>query len=73
MKKSFLVLLLVAAMICSFVSCKEDPPAEPHVHTYSNEWSHDDVNHWHNPTCGDTTEVADLGAHIWDDGDSEGS
>lgn len=71
MKKSLIILLILAVIAGSFVSCKQDPPAEPaepHVHTYSDEWAHDDVNHWHNPTCGDTTEVSGLAAHTWNDG-----
>ena len=63
MKKSLIILLILAVIAGSFVSCKQEPPAEPHVHTYSDEWTHDDVNHWHNPTCGDTTEVSGLAAH----------
>ena len=72
MKKSLIILLILAVIAGAFVSCKQEPPAEPaapHVHTYSDEWTHDDVNHWHNPTCGDTTEVSGLAAHIWNDGE----
>ena len=72
MKKSIVILLILAVIAGSFVSCKQEPPAEPaepHVHTYSDEWAHDDVNHWHNPTCGDTTEVSGLAAHTWNDGE----
>lgn len=37
------------------------PPG--HEHTYSDEWSSDDTNHWHAATCEHTNEKKDLGAH----------
>ena len=42
----------------------------PHVHSYSTKWSKDANNHWHEPTCNDTDEVIDLGAHAYGDGDA---
>ena len=33
----------------------------PHSHSYNTEWSTDDVNHWHECTCGDKKDVA---AHV---------
>jgi len=44
-----------------------DPNFNPHNHTYSETWSSNDTEHWRNPTCGDTTVVADKAAHVYDD------
>ena len=33
-----------------------------HVHTFADEWSHDDDYHWHEPTCGHEV-TADYGRH----------
>lgn len=41
----------------------------PHNHKYSDKWTSDEKNHWHAPTCGDTTEVKDSEPHTDDDGD----
>ncbi len=34
-----------------------------HEHTYSDKWSWDDKNHWHEATCEHKDLVADKGAH----------
>ena len=36
---------------------------EAHIHTYSEEWSSDETNHWHAATCEHTTEVKDKATH----------
>ena len=72
-------LMMFAAAALSLVACGSNPtPASSgsagssasqgstHTHTYSSEWSHDDVYHWHNPTCGDTTELKDKAEHTFD-------
>ncbi len=39
-----------------------------HTHTYSEQWSHNDSEHWHNCTDADCDEVIDKAAHTWDNG-----
>ena len=39
-----------------------------HTHTYSEQWSHNDSEHWHKCTGADCDEVIDKAAHTWDDG-----
>mgnify|MGYP002518745064 CR=1 FL=1 len=48
----------------------ETDPAEtqPHVHTFSDDWAHDDTHHWHAATCDHTTEIQGKGTHTWDAG-----
>lgn len=41
--------------------------SETHTHTYSDEWSHDETNHWHASECGHDV-VADLSAHVFVNG-----
>ena len=53
-KKLFLILFIFLSLL--FVSsCQIDMFGESsdgeHVHTFSNEWVSDDVNHWHESTC----------------------
>ncbi|MCH5146493.1 MAG: hypothetical protein J1F61_00625 [Clostridiales bacterium] len=43
----------------------------PHKHKYSQEWSSDENNHWHAPTCGDTTELKDKGIHVDENNDEK--
>lgn len=62
-KKVFLSLAMSAVMafgVVGVVACGNNS----HKHTYSDQWSSDANNHWHNPTCNDTTEPADLAAHV---------
>ena len=37
-----------------------------HTHTYSEQWSHNDSEHWHTCTGADCDEVIDKAAHTWD-------
>ena len=39
-----------------------------HTHTYSEQWSHNETEHWHACTGADCDEVTDKAAHIWDNG-----
>ena len=52
-----LVLVLVVAVICSCT------PA--HQHSFSDSYSSDETNHWHECDCGDK---ADLAEHSWNNG-----
>ncbi len=42
---------------------------DKHTHTFSDEWSSDEANHWHAAACGHTSEVSDKAAHTWNDGE----
>lgn len=39
-----------------------------HKHSYSEDWSSDKTNHWHEATCGHTDEVSDKAAHTLENG-----
>ena len=39
-----------------------------HTHTYSEQWSHNDSEHWRACTGADCDEVIDKAAHTWDNG-----
>ena len=43
-------------------------PALTDAHTFSEEWSFDEYNHWHAATCEHTTLESEKSEHIWDDG-----
>ena len=69
MRKSAIVLLIVLS-IFAFASCKQEPE---HEHTFSEEWTSDETNHWHVATCEHTDEVADKAEHTWDAGTDDGN
>ena len=37
-------------------------------HTFSDQWSHNDTDHWRQAVCEHSGEVTDFGPHKWDDG-----
>ena len=41
---------------------------EAAAHSFSDQWSHDETNHWRAATCQHTGETTDFGPHKWDDG-----
>ncbi len=43
------------------------PPPAGHEHTFSDQWTYDENNHWHAATCDDTTEKKDSAAHTFGD------
>ena len=50
MKKTKFLTLLLTIFLLPIAGC--DFLDEPHVHTFSSEWSYDQEYHWHKPTCG---------------------
>ena len=59
-----LVLVLGATML---VACNKDKGEEtPETHTYSQTWSYDSSEHWHQCTLDGHTDVADKAAHVYD-------
>ena len=43
-----------------------DPNFDPHNHTFSDKWSKTETQHWREPTCDDTTFIADKAEHDYD-------
>lgn len=43
-------------------------PQQPHSHTFSAQWSHDETNHWHDATCGHDAKSG-VAAHEFGDDD----
>ena len=39
--------------------------SEPHDHTFSTEWEHDETHHWHKATCGHASETKDKAEHTF--------
>ena len=68
-----LALVVCMALAVGITACTkvDDGGNEtPHLHTWSESWSSDETHHWKAPTCGDTAEKKDEGAHV--DADSNG-
>lgn len=40
-----------------------------HEHTYDENWSSDEKDHWHKPTCGHDIDPVDKGEHVDEDND----
>lgn len=58
-KKIILVILLVLALVTTFVACEE----VHQQHAFDTEWSSDATNHWHKATCCDTDEMDGKAPH----------
>ena len=75
MKKKLLALITAAMSVVfafSFAACNGDNETtggnDTHEHTYSEQWSHNETEHWHACTGADCDEVKDKAAHTWDSG-----
>lgn len=75
MKKKLLAFLTAAMSVVfafSLAACNGGNETtgvnSTHTHTYSEQWSHNDSEHWHNCTDADCNEVIDKAAHTWDNG-----
>ena len=68
----FIVFCLVLPLAILFTACDgtaQEEPVEPagHTHTWSDEWSVDENQHWHICTGEDCDEIHDLGEHVYND------
>ena len=62
MKKQIgLFTAILFAVSTLMVGCK----AEVHEHTFAEEWSSDETDHWHAATCEHTTEVSEKAEHTF--------
>ena len=75
MKKKLLALITAAMSVVfmfSFTACnggnETTDGSDTHTHTYSEQWSHNETEHWHACTGADCDEVTDKTAHTWDNG-----
>ena len=75
MKKKLLAFIKVAMSVVfafSLAACNGGNETTggngTHTHTYSEQWSHNDSEHWHTCTDADCDEVIDKAAHTWDNG-----
>ena len=55
----FTVILFAVSIL--MISCSQ----EVHEHTFAEEWTSDETNHWHAATCGHTTEVSGKAEHAF--------
>ena len=62
--KWLVAFLIVTNLLLGVIGCK-DP--EIHIHTYSEAWTSDANEHWHEATCEHTTEVSGKAAHSFGD------
>ena len=53
--------------VCGYKDTVTDEGSKIHVHTFEEEWSSDETNHWHASTCGHTTEISGKAAHSFGD------
>ena len=75
MKKKLLAFITAAMSVVfafSFAACNGGSETTggngAHTHTYAEQWSHNDTDHWRACTGADCDEVTDKAAHTWDDG-----
>ena len=60
-QKSFCIIAIIALTALALTGCPPEP--EPaHTHDYSTAWKSNAIQHWHECSCGDKTDVA---THEW--------
>ncbi len=77
MKKKIIALALSIFCVMGLVACgnktndstklENQNTGVTHTHTYSAEWSKDEMYHWHAATCEHTDEVSDKAEHTFDE------
>lgn len=65
--KLFLIIMVISIVFC-VCACLTACGETDHVHTYSDEWTSDNGNHWHAATCEHAEEVSGFAPHVWDSG-----
>lgn len=60
-KNQWIATILFVVCLFVFVGCP-NPYGIEHKHTFAEEWSNDETNHWHAATCGHE-DVKDFGEH----------
>lgn len=71
MKRKLIMLaisLLTFVLLFAFVGCEEpEQPDNKHIHSFSQEWTYDAENHWHECTAQDGGK-SEIAPHNWDNG-----
>lgn len=75
-KALFTLLAVIMAFTCAigFTACGSDKPSptppgtQEHTHTFSDDWTSDETNHWHVCTGENCNAVSDKAAHEWGSG-----
>lgn len=67
LKHKLLCIVLACVVVVGITCAIVLPIALKHEHTYSEEWSSDENNHWHKATCNHDVKN-DESAHTFDDG-----
>ncbi len=49
--------------VCGYKNKVVDEGSKIHVHTYSEKWTNDETNHWHEATCDHNEELIDFEEH----------
>ena len=78
MKRNFLALLCVVALVLSLASCSllgqflpgDEPADNTCEHTYSDSWSSDAAEHWHAASCDHAELKTNVASHV--DADEDG-
>lgn len=62
------VVLLIVCILGCFCACDPSEPSQPpHAHQFSDEWSFNETEHWHDCVANDGAK-SDLAPHSWDEG-----
>ncbi|MBO8426812.1 MAG: hypothetical protein IAC61_05845, partial [Firmicutes bacterium] len=67
--KILVTLGIFAGAVSSMTLTSCGPQEEEHIHTFAEEWTHDDTHHWHEATCEHTGEKDGYAEHTWDSGE----
>lgn len=66
---AFIALSLFVAVACNDESTPVTPDdSQSHSHTFSTQWTNNEIYHWHAATCGHAQEVDNIATHSFQDG-----
>lgn len=66
-KKLTIVAIAAACAVCLALGIAGCAGGEEHVHTFSEDWTQTETEHWHAATCGHTTQKSGYGKHVDED------
>ena len=66
-KKLTLATVVAACAVCLAFGIAGCNGGDEHVHTFSEDWTQTETEHWHAATCGHTTQKSGYGKHVDED------
>ncbi len=65
--RMWLITLIPLVIIGIFCALLFGLVLNSHTHTFEDNWTYDETNHWHAATCSHKDQIVSLAPHIWSD------